>query len=183
MAKLVKKTKEAKVNDIKKCEQYLEKYDTVVFIENNDIQNTCLQSLRSLISGKIMVLKKTLFQRMFLNVSFSQQYFVVFVDKSEVEKLKTFEYKSYIEPGEVATETVIIKSDVVRNKKLIDYLKPLESQGANTLLTEDFVVCEKGDEVDSKQASILKILGNRIVSRPLNILEIRLSKDMVKNQI
>lgn len=39
MAKLPKKLKEEKVNEITKIKKLCEKYDTIVFVENTDIQN------------------------------------------------------------------------------------------------------------------------------------------------
>lgn len=181
MAKLAKKTKQQKTDDLERCNEYLSKYDTVIFIENNSMLNTCFKALRELlVSGKIMVVKKSLFQRMFSEINFQQDYFLAFVNEEEINKIKEFQYKAFMEAGDIAPETHIIKSGKINPPKLIDYLSPIENEGANSILLEDFTVCEKDDKISAKQAEILKILGKRLIFKPLNVLDIKKSKDMIK---
>lgn len=182
MAKPSKKSKRERIADVQKIGDHLGRYDTVVFVENTDIQNTCLQSLRSAIDGMVVVVKKTLFQREYPSVNFEQNYFVVLTTQSELEKLKAFRCSTFLKDGDVSPETVVIKAGVVRNAKLADYVKPVERNGAVTSLLQDFVVCEKGDTLQKTQAKILQIKGERLGLRTLSILGIRDSKELIRNK-
>lgn len=182
MAALKKKSKNEKIEEIKKIEESAKIYDTVVFVENTDIQNTCFQNLRSLIDGRVFIVKKALFQRTFLNVNFKENYFVIFTNSSELDKIKNFEYNGFLAEGDITPKTIIMKAGVIKNKKLEDLLTPVERKGSNVTLLEDYVVCEEGDKVNKKQAEILVIRGDRICKRKMNILDIKSSSDLVKSK-
>lgn len=179
MVKPAKKSKAEKIGGVQKIADCLYKYGTVAFVENADIQNTCLQALRSAIGGKVVVVKKAIFQRAYPSVNFEQNYFLVLTAQSELEKLKAFKHNTFLEAGDICPETVVVRAGVIRNAKLADYVKPIERKGANTLLLQDFVICESGDVLQESQAKILKIMGNRLGSRTLNILGIKDSRDLV----
>lgn len=180
MVALTKKSKKEKLEDLKKMEEAIEKYDTVVFVENTDIQNTCFQNLRALIDGKVFIVKKALFQRAFLNVNFKENYFVIFTNSKELEKINSFEYKGFLKSADISPKTIIMKAGVIKSKKLEELVCPVERKGANTILLEDYVVCEEGDTIDENQANILCIRGDRISNRKLNIIKVDLSKNIVK---
>lgn len=180
MAKLSKKSKAEKISEIDKIKEYIEKYDTVAILQNEDVQNTCLQELRSSIQGKIVFGKKSLLQRVFPRVSYEENFFMVFTNATEIEKLQSAEYMSYLRVGEVAPVDVVIPSGVVRNKKLIGIVKPVENQGANTILLEDFTVVSKGEEIDAKSCEILKIRGERLIPRKFKIIDSFASKELLE---
>lgn len=181
MAKPTKKSKAEKISEVQKIGDYLSKYDTVVFVENTDIQSTCLQALRSTIDGKVVVVKKTMFQRAYSGVNFEQNYFLVLTSQSELENLRAFRHNAFLEAGDICPETVVIRAGTIGNAKLADYVKPVERKGATTLLLQDFVVCESGNALQEAQAKILRIRGDRLGSRALNILDIKDSRDMVRS--
>lgn len=182
MTKPSRKSKAERIADVQKIKDHLAGHDTVVFVENTDIRNMCLQSLRSSIAGKVMVVKKTLFQREYPSVNFEQNYFLVLTSQSELEKLKAFKHSAFLEAGDISPETVVIKAGTVRNPKLANYVEPIERNGAVTSLLQDFVVCEKGDALEEAQARILKMKGDRLGLRSLSILGICDAKDLIRNK-
>lgn len=181
MAKLVKKSKEEKVNELQKIKDYLTKYSTLVIVENKDIQNKCLQKLRSMLDGKVVFAKKSLLQREYPQLNFEKNFFMVFINDEEVEKLKGFEYATFLAPGDISPVDITIPTGIIRNKKLIGLLTPVGSQGAHTLLLEDFKVVSEGEAAENKACEILNIQGQRLAYAKLNFLEVMETKKLLNN--
>lgn len=172
MPKIGKKEKTVKLGEIEKITEYLEKYDTVAVVENTEIQTACIQALRTSLDGKVVFTKKSNLQRTYPSLCYDQSFFLVFINSSEIEKIKTFNFVSFLEAGDMVSEDVIIPAGLIKNTKLHQFLKPLENKGANTYLKADFTVARAGEPLDEKAAKILKIQGERLIQKPINILDI-----------
>ena len=173
-----KNAKDKKMSDLEKVKEYKEKYTNVYFIENTDISNVSIQSLREAIDGKVLFIKKAIFQKIYPECTHSENYFLVFGTEDIKESLENFEFASFPKIGEVVEESVLIKAGLIRNEDLIPYLNNLIIEGNNYTLTQDFQVCNGGDALNEKQASILKILGYRIGKSKLNIIDIKQTTEM-----
>ncbi len=178
MPKITKKEKTVKLGEIEKITEYLKTFDTIAVVENIDFQNTCIQSLRTSIEGKIIFSKKSLLQRYYPSLCFDKNYFLIFTNGSEIEKIKSFNFLTFLEAGDLVSEDIVIPAGLIKNQKLHTYLKPLDIKGANTYLTADFKVVEAGNEIDEKAATILKIKGERLVHKPIKIIEILETKNI-----
>lgn len=180
MAKANKKSKEQKNNEIEKIKEYLKTYNTVLVIKNSSIQNICLQSLRSIVDGKVVFVKKTLLSKSYPRLNYEEDIFLVFTNDDQIDKIKEFEYKSFLEVGEKSPAEVAIPSGIIHNKRLAQLVKPVETKGANTHLLADFTVVLENEEVNEKSCEILKIKGLRLANKKLEILDTIESKDLLQ---
>lgn len=178
MSKIQKKDKTARGDECSKIKNYLEQFDTVVVVKNTEIQNVCLQTLRSSINGKVVFVKKSLLQKKFPTLCYEQNFFLIFTNISEIEKIKSFNYVGFLEEGDVVSEDITIPAGLIKNDKLHKYLKPLEQKGANTYLLKDFTVVKAGETIDEKASTILKIKGDRLAHKPIVIIDIIESKSI-----
>ncbi|KAM0681337.1 Rpl10p [Glugoides intestinalis] len=181
MAKLVKKTKEEKITELQKIKECLEKYSTLVIVENCDTQNKCLQRLRSTLDGKVIFAKKSFLQLKYPQISFEKNFFLVFINEEELKKLKEFEYATFLVPGDISPVDITIPNGIIRNKKLAGLLKPVRTQGAHTILLEDFNVVSEGKVAEEKACEILNIQGQRLAFAKLNFLEVMETKNLLNN--
>lgn len=182
MAELVKKSKEEKLESIRKIQEYLGKYNTVVVVENTDIRNQCLQKLRLLLNGKVLFAKKSLLQKSYPQLSFGKSFFLVFVDDAELEKVSSFKYSAFMKVGEAAPADLIIPAGVVKNAKLASMLRPIEKKGSTFHLLEDFKVLSKGQLADERAVEILKARDIRATERSLAIIEQFGSDELTKSE-
>lgn len=171
MGKISKKEKTVKLDELEKMKEYVKQYDTVVIVENNDIQNVCLQTLRSSIEGKVVFAKKSILQRYFPALCSDKNFFLIFTNSSEVDKIRSFNFVSFLEAGDSVSENIVISAGLIKNPKLHPFLKPLEHKGANVYLTQDFIVASAGEPLDEKAAKILRIRGERLIQKPITILD------------
>lgn len=178
MAELIKKSKEKKLENLKKIEEYIKKYSIVIIAENNDIKNDCLKRLRSCLNGKVVFAKKSLLQRHYPSLNYDKNFFLIFTDDSELEKLNFFEYSSFLESGELSPINYIIPAGEIKNTKLASLLKPIEKKGSNTKLLKNFTVVLSGNPANSKAVEILKINDCRLINRKLTILDKLESKEL-----
>lgn len=171
-----KKSKEQKRSDIDKVKEYKDKYESIYFIENTDIPSNDIQNLRKAVDGKIIFVKKSIFQKIFPSCNFSENYFLIFTnDKQPIEE---FKYVDYAVKGNIAPQDVIVNKGVVKKEKLLPYLKNTVIEGSNRVLVEDFMVCKENDVLNEDQAAILKILGYKFGSSKLNILDGRSTSEI-----
>lgn len=172
MSKIQKKDKTAKLEEFERIKKYLEQYDTVVVVKNTELQNFYLQTLRSSIDGKVVFAKKSLLQRYFPSLFYDQNFFLIFTNISEIEKIKSFNYMGFLEEGDKAPENIIISAGLIKNQKLHKYLKNIEHKGANTYLLEDFIISKEGEVIGENASNILKVKGERLAEKPIVIIDI-----------
>lgn len=170
MAKLSKKSKEDKHGKLEKTQEYLKNYNTLAIVENSDIQNQCLQKLRGWLNGKVVFVKKSLLQRKYPELAYKENFFLVFTNEEELEKLAAFEYEGFLNAGDASSANIVISAGLVRNRKLLPFLQPIENKGANSYLLEDYQVISEGQIATNETAEILKIRGYRLAKRRLSIL-------------
>ncbi|ELA42251.1 uncharacterized protein VICG_00650 [Vittaforma corneae ATCC 50505] len=182
MAELSKKSKEEKIEGVRKIQAYLSKYSTVVVVENTDIKTQCIQRLRSLLRGKVIFAKKSLLQKNYPQLSFEKSFFLIFIDGSELEKVISFKCNTFIKAGEVSPVDFVISAGIVKNPKLASILMPIEKRGSMFHLLEDYKVLSEGQPADEKATEILKAKDIRPMERNLTILGQFESKELAKNE-
>ena len=178
MKVVTKKSKTRRMSEMGRVEENKAAFSTVYFVENIDIPSTDIQALRKLLRGKVLFVKKTMFQKMYPSCDYPNNYFLVFGEEGDKKIIEDFEYPDYGKAGDKAVRPVSIKAGVVREKKLHGLLKNLATEGSNKILQESLDVCKEGDVLDSEQAQILRIRGERVVRSHMAIIDIKPAKEI-----
>lgn len=173
MKAIAKKLKEKKRSEVDKIKEIAATYPVVHVVLNSDIPNKAIQQIRGDVRGRVVFVKKSMFQREYPAFQFSENYFLVLAAGNIQEALEATAFPDYIEAGGVAAQHVAVPAGVVKNERLAELLDETVMQGANTILLKEFVVCNEGDVVGEKQAKILRVLGKRLREGRLKVLAVR----------
>jgi len=178
MAELKKKSKDDKIAAVNKIPEYLEKYNTVVLALHSSIQNKCLQRLRSSLDATVVFAKKSLLQRKFPALCHDEDFFLIFTNDTELDKLQAFEFNDFIRVGEASPIDHVIPAGPIRNERQAALLQPIEKTGALSVLKEDYTVIQKGQVADEKAVELERLFCMRAMPRRLTILSSIESKSL-----
>lgn len=173
MKVLTKKQKENRKNDIERAKEYQSRFPVVHVVENVDIPTETIQSIRNIINGKALFIKKSMFQKIFPSFSRGENYFLVFAKEDIREPLEAVEYPCFVKEGDISSERVVIPAGPVHNKKLALLLPGVAVQGTNYSMEQEYTVCEAGVIVTSEQSSMLQLLGRKTSKCHLKVLDVR----------
>jgi mRNA turnover protein 4 len=178
-----KKTKEDKQNSLLKFETNLKTYPLVAAIENTDLSNNFLKSIRNEIENTMTcMVKKKIFLSKFKIENLKDKNFVfVFTDKNGIEKLKEYKYDTFLEEGDESVEEVVIDKGIIKDKELAELLPTLTKDNLE-YLEEDYKICSVGEILDEKQCEILKNLKKKSKKVPVNIIQIWDSENFENNK-
>lgn len=177
-----KKLKEKRRSDVDRVKEYLEMYSHVHTIQNNSLPNTVIQTIRSGVDGKLLFVKRSMLQKQYPGLRFDGSCFLLFSNENLTEKLGEFMYPDFLKAGEHIDQRIAIPAGILRNEKLVPMLDEAVPQGANSVLVNEYVVCEEGDVLTEKQAKILQILGNKFAQSNLHILSIQDSASLAASK-
>ncbi|KAI4291618.1 mRNA turnover protein 4 [Pancytospora philotis] len=178
MKVVAKKQKEKQRSDVDKIKELLAEYPVLHVVLNADIPNVSIQALRGAIEGKVLFVKKAIFQREYPSFSIGDNFFLIFAKENLSSTIEGMAYPDYLKEGESATERVVVPAGVVRSARVASLIGNTIKQGGNTVLLEEAVVCEEGAAVDEKQVQILKALGRRMGSSTLKVLDVKMASDL-----
>jgi len=167
-----KKTKSRKLGDVDKVSEYKSKYANVYFVENASIPNSSLQALRKGVDGKVLFIKRGMFEKSYPNVKIPGNFFLVFSNADLKEFIESFTYPDYLEESGCSPKDVVIPSGVVRKEKLAEFLPQASMQGTNLVLGEDALVCKEGEIISREKSEILRILGEKLGETHFKILNV-----------
>lgn len=168
-----KKLKEKKLSDLEKAAEYAEKYPIIHVVQNSDMPNEAIQAIRKEIEGRVLFVKKSLFQRKYPAFNFEENYFLVFAAENVSDRLMAVAYPDFAREGETVSERVAIPAGVLRNKRVADLLEDAVPQGSNFVVANERVVCESGDCVTEEQAGLLRALGKRLGRSYVRVIAVR----------
>lgn len=180
----IKKSKEKKLSDVEKFEDKLNQYPIVVALENTDLKNNLLKTIRNEIENTTtLFVKKSFFLKKYHIKELEETNFVlVFTDAQGLEKLKEYKYEDFLEEGDVSPKEVTIKKGIIKDKTLAEFLPTLTKDNLE-YLEEDYKVVSEGEEVGEKQCEILRILKNKLKERPIRIISIFESFKLQQNKM
>lgn len=170
--KISKKLKDEKIKSLEKIPALIKSHKFVCQIENTDIPSSLLVKMRSeMLNTTIFFVKKNYLLKYYHTFETKKNFFLVFTDEIGIEKLKTYQYNTFLDVGDVSLGKVVIKQGQIKEKKLADLLPTITEKNI-TFLEDDFIVCEAGQKVDQKQSEILKCLKRKLKIENINIIKI-----------
>lgn len=173
MKVIAKKLKEKKLNEIDRVKEIAASCPLVHVVVNSDIPSQSIQHIRNTVKGRVVFVKKALFQREYPAFRFDENYFLVLAAENIQKSLEEATFPDYIEAGGVATQRIAVPEGVVENRRLAGLLDGAVIRGTNAVLPKEFVVCSEGDVVNKKQARILRVLGKRLGVGHLKVLAVK----------
>lgn len=178
MKAVVKKLKQKKRSDIEKIKDTLSDYPFVHIVENSDIPNPAIQKMRTTLDGKVLFIKKAIFQKEYPCFQLTENYFLIFGKDNITQQIEAFVYPDFLQAGGSAPEHVVVPAGIVRNPRVAALLPNTVMQGGNRVLLEDFVVCEENAQITDKQAQILQAMGTRLGQSSLKVLDVKGREDL-----
>ncbi|KAI5168700.1 mRNA turnover protein 4 [Pancytospora epiphaga] len=173
MKVVAKKLKEKKRNEIEEIKEIATIYPIVHVVVNSDIPNNSIQQIRNTVKGRVLFVKKSLFQHKYPAFKFDENYFLVLASENIQKSIESTEFPDYLKTGEVSTETVVIPAGVVKDEGMAELLTETVMQGGNTVLLKDEVVCKEGEIVNEKGARILRKLKRRLGKSTLKVIAVK----------
>ncbi|KAF9763489.1 Ribosome assembly factor mrt4 [Nosema granulosis] len=178
-----KKTKAKKLNDLEKFEEMLKQHPCAVAVENTDLKNNLLKSIRQEIENtSTLHVKKNFLIKKYKTEELEDKNFVfVFTDQKGIEKLKEYKYEAFLEEGDISPEEVVVKKGIIKDKALAEQLPTLTKDNLE-YLEEDYKVVSAGEKVEKKQCEILKLLKKKLKEEPIKIISIFESEKLRLNK-
>jgi ribosomal protein L10 len=173
MGAVQKKSKEQKMKDVERMEEYCRRFPLVAVVENPDLQNKVLKEMRENLSdSRILFVKKTTARALYrLPETPKGAFFFVFGTSESIGRLKAYEYADFISVGEKAPCKAILEPQAIKDKRLAELL-PVVEKDHKKHLVEEYVVCEKDDVVHEQQVEILRRTEHRLAWRKLAIFNL-----------
>ncbi|KAL6121035.1 hypothetical protein NUSPORA_02114 [Nucleospora cyclopteri] len=152
MSKPTKKSKDKKLNDLQKVDEYLQTHQMLLVVDKNDITNHDMEELKNFISNhlnqsnsndqeqndnlsfKILTVKQRMLMKKFPKISVSGNFFLLFLSTSNaLDNIKNFQFSDFATEGLQAVEPKSISKGEVSSKKIATVLMKIlkESQEAS----------------------------------------------------
>ena len=201
LTKVQKKPKERKDKLVEEIKLAVEKYDNIFVWEEQNMRNNVMKDLKvkewshsRFFYGKVNVMAFALGRTEALELHprlhkvteyLKGKVGLLFTNKdpSEVKKFfKSFSVFNYAKTGNIASESVMLDAGFLEqfSHSIEPHLRslglPVKLNKGTIELTQDYVVCTKGDELKAHQCSILKLLGKQMSEFKI-VLKCRWCKD------
>ncbi|EEQ82590.1 hypothetical protein NCER_100662 [Vairimorpha ceranae BRL01] len=179
--KIQKMQKETKMKFLDKIPSFLDKHKYLILVENTDLGSALLNKMREeLENSDIMFVKKKMLSKKY-NIVNAKNFFLVFTDLEGIEKLKKYQYETFLEVNDVSPENVIICKGEVKNKELAELIPTINEKNIS-ILEDDYVVCRKNEALTDVQVRILKCLKKKLKKEFIKILHVYETIEIKENK-